>query len=256
MGFTTKRGGYVYLIEHEHGFVKIGASNNPMDRLNGIRGMTPYEVFLKTTIDIKGDRETVEKELHDIYQQYNVSHEWFDLPDEEIEYLQEINQLHVSTIDGYTNWTPAKHLEIDPGRLDELRGLENNTALLNDVRELAAMIVRDDFPESNLNAENSAIERRARKRSVSPEGYVQQVEQVLKQATPDETHENESERRSDIRDIITDLENDFDDGAAVSSILNKAQLQGFDRDEAEHQVEILRRQGDVYEPTADHFRTV
>lgn len=47
-----------------------------------------------------------------------------------------------------------------------------------------------------------------------------------------------------------------DEGAPIETILDDAEEIGFERSEAEHEIEKLRRQGDVYEPTTDHLRTV
>jgi len=254
MSFNRTEGGYVYLIQHEHDFVKIGSSNNPMDRLNGIRGMTPYDVYLKTTIEICGDRTDVEKHLHEIYKSHNVSHEWFDLPQEEIDALTEINKLHLSTVEEYSAWTPQKHLEIDEVKLAELRGLINNSQVRNDTREMAAMVVRGDFEKSNLDPDNDAIARRARKLSVSAEGYIKQVQLHLEDATPNADYDSKDAIKS-IKGIVSDLEDDAD-GALIDNVLNEAELRGYTRDDARRELEKLRRQGDVYEMTADHLRTV
>jgi hypothetical protein len=254
MSFGRTNGGYVYLIQHEHGFMKIGSSNDPMDRLNSIRGMTPYDVYLKTTIEICGDRTEVEKQLHDIYDTYNVTHEWFDLPDAAIDALTEINRLHLSTVEEYDGWTPRNHINIDDAVLAELRGLINNSDVRNDAREMAAMITREDFERSNLDPENDAVARRARKLSVSAKGYIKQVRLHLDDATPAAEHDAQ-EAVKNVKAIINDLEDDSA-GARINSILDEAELRGHLREDAKHEIEKLRRQGDVYEPTADHLRTV
>jgi len=254
MSFGRTNGGYVYLIQHEHEFIKIGSSNDPMDRLNSIRGMTPYNVYLKTTIEICGDRTEVEKHLHDIYDNYNVTHEWFDLPEAAIDALTEINRLHLSTVEEYDGWTPRNHIEIDDVVLADLRGLINNSDVRDDAREMAAMIVRGDFASSNLEPENDAVARRARKLSVSAKGYIKQVQFHLDDATPAAEHDSK-ETIKDLKAIISELEDDAA-GARINSILDEAELRGHLREDAKHEIKKLRRQGNVYEPTADHLRTV
>jgi len=59
-----------------------------------------------------------------------------------------------------------------------------------------------------------------------------------------------------IRAIVNDLEDEFAHGAPVSEILSRAEDEGLTRDAAEHELDKLRRQGDVYEPTEDHLRVV
>jgi hypothetical protein len=59
-----------------------------------------------------------------------------------------------------------------------------------------------------------------------------------------------------VQAIVGELEGDYDEGAPVASILDHAEEIGMDRDTAENELETLRRQGDVYEPTTDHLRSV
>jgi replicative DNA helicase Mcm len=62
--------------------------------------------------------------------------------------------------------------------------------------------------------------------------------------------------RRTVKAIVGELEDDYDEGAPVAAILDRAEEIGMDRDTAENELETLRRQGDVYEPTTDHLRSV
>ncbi|MWG34590.1 LAGLIDADG family homing endonuclease [Halomarina oriensis] len=64
------------------------------------------------------------------------------------------------------------------------------------------------------------------------------------------------DRVRSIKDIIRDVETEYDDGAPVEEVLDQAEAAGIERSKAEHEIEKLRRQGDVYEPSQDHLRTV
>jgi len=62
--------------------------------------------------------------------------------------------------------------------------------------------------------------------------------------------------RRTVKAIVAKLEDDYDEGAPVAAILNRAEEIGMDRDTAADELETLRRQGDVYEPTTDYLRVV
>ncbi|MFC5971562.1 minichromosome maintenance protein MCM [Halomarina salina] len=64
------------------------------------------------------------------------------------------------------------------------------------------------------------------------------------------------DRVRSIKDIIREVEGEYDDGAPVEEVLDQAEAAGIERSKAEHEIEKLRRQGDVYEPSQDHLRTV
>ena len=64
------------------------------------------------------------------------------------------------------------------------------------------------------------------------------------------------DRIKNIKALINEIESEYDEGAPIETVLDRAEEVGLDRSQAEHEIEKLRRQGDVYEPTADHLRTV
>jgi hypothetical protein len=59
------------------------------------------------------------------------------------------------------------------------------------------------------------------------------------------------------KSLIADLETGYDEGAPIETVTSRL-VEEFDvdRSEARAEIEGLRRQGDVYEPTTDHLRTV
>ena len=69
----------------------------------------------------------------------------------------------------------------------------------------------------------------------------------LRQAT-------DGERR--LADLINSIEIQYDEGAPISKICDEAVEYGVERGAIKAEIEKLRRQGDVYEPTTDHLRTV
>ena len=64
------------------------------------------------------------------------------------------------------------------------------------------------------------------------------------------------DRIKNIKALISEIEAEYDEGAPIDTILDRAEEMGMERSQAEHEIEKLRRQGDVYEPTTDHLRTV
>lgn len=70
------------------------------------------------------------------------------------------------------------------------------------------------------------------------------------------TSKSQRDRIKNIKALITELESEYDEGAPIEEVLDRAEAIGMERDRAEHEIEKLRRQGDVYEPQTDHLRTV
>jgi DNA replicative helicase MCM subunit Mcm2 (Cdc46/Mcm family) len=67
--------------------------------------------------------------------------------------------------------------------------------------------------------------------------------------------EDTHERINTVKNIVAELEGD-NNGAEINNVIQAAVSEGMDEDSAQHKVEKLRRQGDVYEPTAGYIRTV
>ncbi|MFW6384178.1 MAG: LAGLIDADG family homing endonuclease [Halodesulfurarchaeum sp.] len=72
-----------------------------------------------------------------------------------------------------------------------------------------------------------------------------------------ETGQSKSQRDRirTIKELIEDVEAEFDEGAPVEEILARAEEVDMDRSKAEHEIEKLKQQGEVYEPSTGHLRT-
>jgi hypothetical protein len=86
------------------------------------------------------------------------------------------------------------------------------------------------------------------------------VEWVGEESTPigdaDLFSDTHQDGRRTVQAIVGELEGDYDEGAPVAAILDRAEEIGMNRGTAANELETLRRQGDVYEPTTDHLRSV
>ena len=60
----------------------------------------------------------------------------------------------------------------------------------------------------------------------------------------------------DMKAVVGFVENEGTDhrGASIDTVLDVAEALGMVRTRAEHQLEKLRRQGEVYEPQSDYLR--
>lgn len=60
----------------------------------------------------------------------------------------------------------------------------------------------------------------------------------------------------DMRAVVGFVENEGTDhrGASIDTVLDVAVALGLERSKAEHELEKLRRQGEVYEPQSDYLR--
>jgi len=74
--------GYLYLMYAPlTTFHKIGVSSDPIRRTREVANASGLQVMLLSTVHVT-DRETAERELHELFARYRVDHgEWFKLPD-------------------------------------------------------------------------------------------------------------------------------------------------------------------------------
>jgi DNA replicative helicase MCM subunit Mcm2 (Cdc46/Mcm family) len=70
------------------------------------------------------------------------------------------------------------------------------------------------------------------------------------------TSKTQRDRIRNIKGIITEIEDEYDKGAPVEEVIDRAETIGMDQSKAEHEIKKLREQGDVYEPQNGHLRTV
>ena len=72
-----------------------------------------------------------------------------------------------------------------------------------------------------------------------------------------ETGQSKSQRDriKDIKQIVKDIEQEYDEGAPVDVIIERAEEAGVEQQKAEHEIEKLKTKGELYEPSHDHLRT-
>ncbi len=69
------------------------------------------------------------------------------------------------------------------------------------------------------------------------------------------TSKTQRDRIKNIKQLIAEIENEFEEGAPMDEVLDRAGEIGMDASKAEAEIEKLRRKGDVYEPRQGHLRT-
>lgn len=109
---TEQEQEYVYAIAHPHGYVKIGHSKNPQERLRSHQISTPYELWVLVQLPVD-DARSVEEELHDYFSDKNERGEWFNLDYKDYDLLSDLMRMAASdhefeTIDDYRAWQDRK----------------------------------------------------------------------------------------------------------------------------------------------------
>ncbi|GAA0296650.1 LAGLIDADG family homing endonuclease [Halarchaeum salinum] len=69
------------------------------------------------------------------------------------------------------------------------------------------------------------------------------------------TSKSQRDRIKSLRALIEDIEDDFEEGAPTEEVMARAEEVGMERSKAEHEIEKLKKQGEVYEPSNGHLRT-
>jgi replicative DNA helicase Mcm len=69
------------------------------------------------------------------------------------------------------------------------------------------------------------------------------------------TSKSQRDRIKNIKQLISDIEEEYDDGAPVDIVLERADEIGMDESKAEHEIDKLKQKGEVYEPSTDNLRT-
>ncbi|GGN12394.1 LAGLIDADG family homing endonuclease [Halarchaeum nitratireducens] len=69
------------------------------------------------------------------------------------------------------------------------------------------------------------------------------------------TSKSQRDRIKNLRALIEDIEDDFEEGAPTEEVMARAEEVGMERSKAEHEIEKLKKQGEVYEPSTGHLRT-
>ena len=69
------------------------------------------------------------------------------------------------------------------------------------------------------------------------------------------TSKSQRDRIKDLLSLIQDIEEEYDDGAPVDVVIERAEEGGMEASKAEHEIDQLKQKGEVYEPQTDHLRT-
>ncbi|RXK50593.1 LAGLIDADG family homing endonuclease [Halorientalis pallida] len=69
------------------------------------------------------------------------------------------------------------------------------------------------------------------------------------------TSKSQRDRIKNLKTLIADIEDEYDEGAPVERVLERAEEAGMERSKAEHEIDKLKQKGEVYEPRNDHLRT-
>ncbi|ELY98467.1 minichromosome maintenance protein MCM [Natrialba asiatica] len=69
------------------------------------------------------------------------------------------------------------------------------------------------------------------------------------------TSKSQRDRIKNLKQLISDIEEEYDEGAPVDIVMERAEEIGLDQSKAEHEIEKLKQKGEVYEPSMDTLRT-
>ncbi len=64
------------------------------------------------------------------------------------------------------------------------------------------------------------------------------------------------DRVKNVKAIIKEIEDEFDEGAPIEEVLDRAEEVGMDASKAEHEIEKLKEKGELYQPNKDHLRAI
>ncbi|MXR19957.1 minichromosome maintenance protein MCM [Halobacterium bonnevillei] len=64
------------------------------------------------------------------------------------------------------------------------------------------------------------------------------------------------DRVKNVKAIIKEIEDEFDEGAPVEEVLDRAEEVGMDADKARHEIDKLKEKGELYQPNKDHLRSI
>jgi replicative DNA helicase Mcm len=69
------------------------------------------------------------------------------------------------------------------------------------------------------------------------------------------TSKSQRDRIKSIKSLISQIEEEYDEGAPVDVVIERAEEEAMDASKAEHEIDKLKQKGEVYEPQTDHLRT-
>lgn len=110
-GGDSPEGQNVYVVEHEHGYIKIGVSNNPKVRLDSLQTGCPYELHLLGEI-FTDEPFSVESNLHEKYDGQQKNGEWYDLHTDQKIHLLALCDLGLEAVNQRYANPPEKRREL------------------------------------------------------------------------------------------------------------------------------------------------
>ncbi|WP_336327859.1 LAGLIDADG family homing endonuclease [Halovenus sp. HT40] len=69
------------------------------------------------------------------------------------------------------------------------------------------------------------------------------------------TSKSQRDRIKNVLQLIESIEDEYDEGAPVDVVIERAEEEGMDTSKAEHEIDKLKQKGEVYEPRNNHLRT-
>jgi replicative DNA helicase Mcm len=69
------------------------------------------------------------------------------------------------------------------------------------------------------------------------------------------TSKSQRDRIKNVLQLIEAIEDEYDEGAPVDVVIERAEEEGMDTSKAEHEIDKLKQKGEVYEPRTNHLRT-
>jgi len=69
------------------------------------------------------------------------------------------------------------------------------------------------------------------------------------------TSKSQRDRIKDLLSLIQSIEEEYDEGAPVDVVVDRAEEAGMEPSKAEHEIDQLKQKGEVYEPQTNHLRT-
>ena len=96
--FSNSFQGWVYFIEAQNGYIKIGRSDDPSKRFIDISNMSPVPLWLRHTI-FSDNYVMAEARAHRMFDKYRRHGEWFELPKEILERCLNFDHYDLDTND-------------------------------------------------------------------------------------------------------------------------------------------------------------
>ncbi|MFB6134123.1 MAG: LAGLIDADG family homing endonuclease [Halanaeroarchaeum sp.] len=69
------------------------------------------------------------------------------------------------------------------------------------------------------------------------------------------TSKSQRDRIKDLKALVEDVEDEYEEGAPIEEVMDRADEIGMDESKVEHEIEQLKQKGELYEPSQGHLRT-